>query len=80
MARHELRHGGLADAAPNLRPETTLTAISRRLAASNFFRRPPIRPGNAAALLRSHRAAKPARHARHFVRGHADFEMDAAVV
>jgi hypothetical protein len=35
--------------APDFRPTTTLSAISRRLPASSFFRRPPIRPSALAA-------------------------------
>jgi hypothetical protein len=33
-----------AISAADLRPETTLSAISLRLVSSSFFRRPPIRP------------------------------------
>jgi hypothetical protein len=35
--------------APDFRPDTTLTAISRRLLASSFFRRPPTLPSARAA-------------------------------
>ena len=38
-----------AISAPDLRPVITLSAISRRLAASSFFRRPPILPSTRAA-------------------------------
>jgi hypothetical protein len=38
-----------AISAPDLRPEITLSAISRLLAASSFLRRPPTRPSALAA-------------------------------
>src|SRR5258706_14150491 len=38
-----------AISAPDLRPVMTLSAISRRLAASSFLRRPPTRPSAPAA-------------------------------
>jgi hypothetical protein len=38
-----------AISAPDLRPVMTLSAISRRLAASSFLRRPPTRPSARAA-------------------------------
>jgi hypothetical protein len=40
---------GRAISAPDLRPVMTLSAISRRLVASSFLRRPPTRPSAWAA-------------------------------
>jgi hypothetical protein len=54
--------------APDLRPVMTLSAISRRLAASSFLRRPPTRPSARAAampaevrsrIVAQHRMAQP---------------------
>jgi hypothetical protein len=58
MLRHDARHGRLAGivepghSAPHFRPVTTLSAISRRLPASSFLRRPPMRPSARAAARR----------------------------
>jgi hypothetical protein len=59
MNGEDARHGRLADiveaaiSAPDLRPETTLSAIPRRLLASSFVRRPRMRPSARAAAVLS---------------------------